>query len=317
MVTRGMHQHRRSVRVGALLGAVALVTGVLTSAVMVASADPAFAQPSDVSTSYYVQSGDTPQTAYSWGCSQAQQDSADGESSVEILDFGAQAPSNNGTYLTGRDMFMPYGAEEFFAANFAEGYQVCDTSGEMTMLGIGTNNDGSITDGALGAGWGNVVQAVVSNASSSGYSNVVVDGAIDAEPGYGPASHVEGWENGDSSGGGYVSTTSAEIFDYGSADGCPYSPTVGDGSCNNGWLQSDEYDIAWGYSLNLALPEIYGHPLGQQWEAISQWGASNASAGEIFFTGPLSEYGAPYSPDEAWVQLANDTGESPPDLTVI
>lgn len=115
-----------------------------------------------------------------------------------------------------------------------------------------------------------------------------------------------------------MSTTSAEILDYGSADGCPTSYASGvDGSCDNGWLQSDEYDLAWGYSLNLALPEIYGSPLGQQWAAISQWGSSNGSAGEIYFTGPLTEYGAPYSPDEAWDHLSADTGESPQYLTVI
>jgi hypothetical protein len=71
----------------------------------------------------------------------------------------------------------------------------------VLLLPIGTSNYGSVTDGRSarpGERW----YAVAQQASGRGYSDVAIQGAIDAEPGFGPFPHFQGWEWGDKSGRG-------------------------------------------------------------------------------------------------------------------
>lgn len=255
--------------------------------------------------SYYVYPGDSGIHAEHLGCAHAQFDNAQHHDSFVILDFGAQRANGKGTYLPSSAVYWTNIADESYALHFAYGYQSCGPR-HLLILAIGTNNDGSVTNGALGAVWGNVVQAVARGASERGYSNVAVQGAIDAEPGFGPFAHFRGWELGDRSGRGYVGGTVALIDDYGSADGCPQA--LGKNSnlkCANGWTLADEYNAVWGWTPNEGTPEIYYdgcHDYANQvnqWTNVSAYGKRYRRKGMVRFVGPLDQ-GKCLSSTAAW-----------------
>lgn len=267
------------------------------------TASAAVRPPTDFS--YYVSPGDTYARAQDLGCGQAKFDNSHGVNSFVTLDFGAQRSDGAGTYLAGSTVFWPNSAIERYSLRFAYGYQSC-RSRHVLVLGIGTSNDGAVTDGRLGADWGIVVRTVAAGASRDGYRSVAVQGAIDAEPGFGPFPHFQGWEWGDRSGGGYVSTSKSLITDFGSADGCPQAlGRYADAMCGNGWTTLDEYDAAWGWAPNEATPEIYFNGCrgygkqANQWADISDYGKHNQKAGMIRFVGPLDQNDC-LSPAAAW-----------------
>lgn len=275
---------------------------------MAAQANPSSIPPIDYS--FYVYPGDTPSTAYTLGCNQGNYDGQVNQGSVVILDFGAQASNASGTYLPSTSTFWSNGTDEFYAANFAEGYQRCN-HGQVLTLAVGTNNDGSVTDGQLGAVWGSVVEAVANNAQQSGYANVSVAGADDWEAGFGPFAHLNGWVNGDSSGGGYVSTYSVPLYNYGSADGCPQNyGEYQNYLCTGDWYQSSNWDAAWGWGPSYSTPEIYyngcnGYAAQDlQWGMISLEGAVYQGS-RIQFTGPFTSAGTCESPVDAYIDLWN------------
>lgn len=292
---------------GAVKGLGISVAGLMVPAAMVivsaGAASAATRPPTDWS--YYVTSGDSISRAQALGCNQARADNSLRVDSFVTMDFGAQRSNGAGTYLPSSTVYWPNGSDENYALWFAYGYQKCKPRHQL-ILAIGTSNDGVVTDGALGADWGAVVQHVASVASRDGYASVAVQGAIDAEPGYGPFAHFEGWEFGDRSGKGYVSKTKALISDFGSADGCPqplgqYKNVL----CSNGWYVSSEYDAIWGWAPNEGTPEIYFNGCydyaeqANQWANISDWGKHYGRQGKVRFVGPLSQ-GFCLSPAQAW-----------------
>jgi hypothetical protein len=255
--------------------------------------------------SYYVAPGDTYARAQNLGCEQARFDNSHSVDSFVTLDFGAQRADGAGTYLPSTTAFWRNSAIEAYSLRFAYGYQSCEP-GHVMLLGIGTSNDGTVTDGRLGADWGRVVSAVGGDASHDGYHSVAIQGAVDAEPGFGPFPHFQGWEWGDKSGGGYVSTSSSLLNDFGSADGCPQAlGRSSDAMCGNGWTTEDEYDAVWGWKPNEATPEIYFNGCGgyaeqaNQWADISDYGKHNQKQGKVLFVGPLDQ-GDCLSASAAW-----------------
>ncbi|MBO0819986.1 MAG: hypothetical protein J2P26_03955 [Nocardiopsaceae bacterium] len=247
------------------------------------------------SRSYYVHSGDTGRRAQQFGCEQAKIDNSNGRGSFVILDFGAQRSDGKGTYLPSSTVYWTNTADENYALRFAYGYQSCRPH-HVLILAVGTNNDGKVTNGALGAAWGSVVQHIASAASARGYSNVAAQGAIDAEPGYGTFAHFQNWEWGDRTGRGYVGRTKALLDDFGSADGCPQA--IGRHSnlrCGNGWRIADEYNAVWGWTPNEATPEIYydgchgAANQANQWANISAYGRHHGRKGTVKFVGPLDQ----------------------------
>lgn len=259
--------------------------------------------PTDLS--YYVTPGDTYSRAQALGCDQAKFDNSHHVNSFVTLDFGAQRSNGAGTYLTGSTVYWPNAAIKDYSLRFAYGYQKCGPE-HILIVGIGTSNDGAVTDGALGADWGAVVRDVAAESSHDGYHSVAVQGAIDAEPGFGPFPHFDGWEWGDKSGGGYVSETKSLLTDFGSADGCPQSlGHHSDAMCGNGWTVKDEYDAVWGWKPNEGTPEIYFNGCGgyarqaNQWADISDYGLHNQKAGRVLFVGPLDQDDC-LSPSAAW-----------------
>ena len=281
----------------------------VTSLVGVESANAVTVPPADYS--YYVISSDTNSTAKSLGCTQANRDGQYNYNSLVILDFGAQRNDGAGTYLTSNSTFWSNGTIELYAANFALGYQGCNHGSHTMRLAVGTNNDGSVTDGALGAAWENVVYAVQQNASNSGYVNVSVAGAGDWEGGYGSFSHLNGWVNGDSSGGGYSNPHWIPLYNYGSADGCPQSyGQYQNYLCTGDWYQDSNWSASWGWSVAYATPEIYYNGCdGQaaqhiQWGMISLEGATYHS-NAIQFSGPLTDAGSCDTSANAYIDLWN------------
>ncbi|MGH3169765.1 MAG: hypothetical protein ACRDN0_28275 [Trebonia sp.] len=255
--------------------------------------------------SYYVAPGDTYARAQALGCYQAKFDRSHDVDSFVTLDFGAQRRDGTGTYLASSTVFWPNSAIERYSLRFAYGYQSCGP-GHVLIFGIGTSNDGSVTDGRLGADWGSVVATAAARSSRDGYRGVAVQGAVDAEPGFGPFPHFAGWEWGDKSGGGYVSRSKSLLTDFGSADGCPQSlGRYSDAMCGNGWTTKDEYDAAWGWKPNEATPEIYFNGCrgyaeqANQWADISDYGKHSQRSGRILFVGPLDQ-GQCLSPSAAW-----------------
>lgn len=255
--------------------------------------------------SYYVYPGDSGHRAQHLGCSQAKYDNSRNHYSFVTLDFGAQRSNGRGTYLPSTTVYWSNVADENYALYFAFGYQSCRPR-HVLVLAIGTSNDGSVTNGALGASWGAVVQSTAQQASKRGYSHVAVQGAIDAEPGFGPFPHFRGWEWGDKSGRGYVGRTTALINDFGSADGCPQSlGNYGNVQCGWGWTLANEYDAVWGWTPNEATPEIYFdgcHDYANQvnqWANVSAYGKHHQRKGMVRFVGPLSQ-GYCLDPLDSW-----------------
>jgi len=255
---------------------------------------------------YYVASYDTSSKAQSLGCSQAGFDNSHSADSYVTMDFGAQRSDGAGTFLASTSIFWSNSADETYALWFAYGYQSCSPSHVLT-LSIGTSNDGTVTDGALGADWGAAVASVASNASADGYSNVQIQGAVDAESGYGPFAHFQGWELGDSSGGGYVSRTKLLISNFGDAAGCPQAlGNYVNQVCSGDWHLSSEYDASYGWAPNLANPEIYYNGCNgfanqpNQWANISDYGKHYGSLGQIIFEGPLDNAGNCLTASQAW-----------------
>jgi hypothetical protein len=248
-------------------------------------------------------------SAFQFGWSQGQYDISHNWNSFVTLDFGAQDSSGSGTYLTQSNTWWSNSTIESFAEWFAYGYYKGannGTSGHTLTLNVGTSNDGSVTDGGQGANWGSVVSTVANHV----WSDNIIQGAIDVEAGYGPWAHVNNWEWGDSTGGGYH-TSGKLLVDYGDAEGCPQYYTNTNYYCGNGYYTEDYYYLNWGWSPNLSQPEIYydgcngyaNEPV--QWADISWWGNSNG-LGTLDFSASLSQNNC-LSPDQSYTDLVNAT----------
>lgn len=308
-------RHRRIVKTS-LLATVAILLGPWVAFTGVAHANPPSIPP--IQYSFYVAPGDTPSTAHTLGCNQANSDGSTGHNSLVILDFGAQASNGAGTYLPSTTYEWSNGTDEFYAANFALGYQSCNHGSQVVTLAVGTNNDGSVTDAALGADWAGVVHAVQANASSSGYVNVNVVGAGDWEAGYGPFAHVAGWvEGGDGTGSGYATNYGIPLYNFGSADGCPQSyGEYQNYLCTGDWYQDSNWLDSWGWTVAFATPEIYyngcdGYAAQDiQWGMISLEGATYHSE-PIQFSGPFTEASSCDPSQDAYIDLYNVINNNP------
>jgi hypothetical protein len=171
----------------------------------------------------------------------------------------------------------------------------------VLTLNIGTNNSGSTPTGKLGAIWGSVISWVANHA----WSDDIVQGANDVES-WGTYAAFNNWEWGDSTGSGYAASK-LMLVNFGSADGCPTFWTNGDYPCSSGFTTKHEYYASWGWSPNLAQPQIYydgcdgyaNQPV--QWADISAWGAAN-NLGRIYSAASLSQNYC-LSPDQSYSYL--------------
>lgn len=289
-----------------LLFAVLLV--VATELAFSRPAVVAHANPSTTLSRYVGGSGaDTLTDFYNLGCDRAQQNVV----GAVILDFGNLYYSS-GSYGAITPAY-PYHFKsiatiEQDTEQFAAGFWNCSSglSSFATVI-IGTNNapynGEDDVRSAAGAAWSSMATTVENyiESGTSWSSRIVAAGGIDAEPGFGSASEAEQWAD------GYSQSWTRLFYDYGSADGCPYSVTLqnghyltgqtaASGACNNGWSQYSERYLSWGSPAAEAIPEIAvpGQPFsaqGAQWERISRY-SQLAYGGSISFAGTLSEYTA-------------------------
>jgi hypothetical protein len=250
-----------------------------TGALLAAAQLSAQAAPAATTSRYMATTNRT--TLYNEGCSMG----TAGQSGVVILDFGEPYNSGGeGTWDYG-NAFASDSAIVTAAEGFLDGFWNCSGSTPQLRLAIGTSNYGSHTGTSAGQAWGNAVNSLNSYISSKGYgSQEYARGAIDAEPGWDTEfSRTSAWVD------GYNATSSAPLYDYGSADACPYSGYSG--NCD-GWGQHGLWYISWGNSDGYPVPEIYAYSMADQWYYESVYSSANEANGRLGFLGTMTQYAA-------------------------
>ena len=177
---------------------------------------------------------------------------------VVILSFGAQraAGSNGFGTLISKDQIIAT------TSAWATGLAECGTG--PWEVSIGTSNSGSVTayNGYMGGiEWAKIVVA----AQAVSDPRTVISGSVDLEPGWGPPGQARAWVD------GYVRTTSARLWNFGSADGCPQTIST-DLTCNNGWTIDDVLWVSGHAGPNIfAMPEIHtkSGALSRQWAVLA------------------------------------------------
>jgi hypothetical protein len=248
-----------------------------------------------------------------------------------VIEFGAPDYSGGdyGVCLAGSDpcSFATISSALAAVEQFGAGFYADAPSTAETFLALGSTNYGTWFNGsdADAYDFGKTQANEVNNGNTyfqgQGFgTEVEMRGGMDAEPGWGTFPLATEWAD------GYDATADYLYWDDGSADGCP---TSGSGSCDNGWSQTDVYDMAWGFSEAEPLPQIYSATLA------SQWGTIVNEAGSMTFLGPVSQHqacadqgdactGLDYTPNQAWNQLYADLNcgtcvdpQTPPHVTNI
>jgi len=177
---------------------------------------------------------------------------------VVILSFGAQ----NSTATTGFGRTITKDQIVATTSAWATGLAECGTG--PWEVSIGTSNSGAVTrfNGFMGGiTWAKIVMA----AQAASDPRTVVSGSVDIEPGWGPPGHARAWVD------GYVRTTNARLWNFGSADGCPQTIST-DLTCNNGWTIDDVLWVSAHAGPNIyAMPQIHtkSGALSRQWAVLA------------------------------------------------
>ncbi|MEY4158278.1 MAG: hypothetical protein RL743_773, partial [Actinomycetota bacterium] len=177
---------------------------------------------------------------------------------VVILSFGRQI--EGGT--TGFGLALSYDDIAQVARAWAGGLARCARG--PWELALGTSNSGGLTlyNGFTGGKrWAEMLAAVRAVADP----RVIVSGANDLEPGWGPAGQARAWVD------GFVRTNSAiRLWNFGSADGCP--TTANKIVCGNNWTIDDVIWVSAQAGPNLVVvPQIHTKTGSQarQWARIA------------------------------------------------
>lgn len=163
---------------------------------------------------------------------------------VVVLSFGRQVAGG----ASGFGTTIPYDDIALVATAWAAGLARCGSG--PWELALGTSNSGGATDHngyTGGVAW---AQMVV-RARTLADPRVIVSGAVDLEPSWGPPERAKRWVN------GYVATTPVRLWNFGSADGCP-GTWLTTTRCNNGWSIDDVIHVSSGAGPNVvAMPQIH------------------------------------------------------------
>ncbi|HKU68368.1 MAG TPA: hypothetical protein VJP85_11385 [Candidatus Baltobacteraceae bacterium] len=239
-------------------------------------------------------------TLYNEGCSMG----TAALSGIVILDFGEPYYSGGeGTWTYG-NAFASDSDIVNAAEGFLDGFWNCSPSAPQLRLAIGTSNYGGHTGNSAGQAWGNAVNSLNSYISTKGYgSQEFARGAIDAEPGWDTEfTRTSSWID------GYNATTSKPLYDYGSADDCPYSGFSG--NCD-GWGQHGLWYVSWGNTDGYPVPEIYQWSMADQWYTESVYSSTSEANGRLGFLGTMTQYAAcgcgssTYTPAQGFDTLQN------------
>jgi hypothetical protein len=177
---------------------------------------------------------------------------------VVILSFGAQNANGSTGFGKAISKAQIVATTSAWAAGLAE----CGTG--PWEVSLGTSNSGAVTrfNGYMG---GIAWAKIVASAQAESDPRTVVSGSVDLEPGWGPPGQARAWVD------GYTAQTSARLWNFGSADGCPqtYGTKL---TCNNGWTIDD---VLWvsshGGGNVLAMPQIHTKSGSQarQWAVLA------------------------------------------------
>ena len=177
---------------------------------------------------------------------------------VVVLSFGKQV--DGGANGFGKNILN----SEMVATTSAWAAGLAECGPGPWEVAIGTSNSGGVTafNGYLGGrSWSKLVAA----ARAESDPRVVISGAVDLEPGWGPSGQARAWVD------GYVDSTTARLWNFGSADGCPQ--TFGtDLTCNNGWTVDDVLWVSSHAGPNvLAMPQVHTQSGSQarQWAVLA------------------------------------------------
>lgn len=198
-------------------------------------------------------------------------------STLVVLDIGAQLNNESGVQLSATPMNLTYAQLVTAVQAYLGGFG--SVSG--ATVAVATNNEGDFTAypaSARGADWANHVIDQLSPAAG-----VAVVGANDIEPGFASTeAQAEQWE------AAFLANTSRNLIFAGSADGCPTSYGVLDGTCGYGWTEAQLANLAGASNSRIrALPQIYLADQAVQWANIEATGG-----GSLTFAGALTENAA-------------------------
>lgn len=177
---------------------------------------------------------------------------------VVVLSFGRQVSggaSGFGSTITGPDIVAT-------AAAWANGLAECATG--SWEVAIGTSNSGAVTafNGYMGGReWASLVTA----ARAAADPRIIISGAVDLEPSWGPPGQARAWVD------GWVGASGARLWNFGSADGCPQTVSA-DLTCNNGWTIDDVLWVSSHAGPNVvAMPQIHspGGAQSRQWAVLA------------------------------------------------
>ena len=177
---------------------------------------------------------------------------------VVILSFGAQRASGSNGFGTLISVAQIVATASAWATGLAE----CGTG--PWEVSIGTSNSGSVTayNGYMGGiAWAKIVAA----AQAESDPRTIISGSVDLEPGWGPPGQARAWVD------GYVRTTNARLWNFGSADGCPQTVST-DLTCNNGWTIDDVLWVSAHAGPNIfAMPQIHtkSGAMSRQWAVLA------------------------------------------------
>lgn len=188
---------------------------------------------------------------------------------------------------------QPTGAVAELVRQFIRGYVSCrQDSSYQLMVGIGTSNSAvnGKDDGWLaghGHAWAEMVRSVSDWADYHYPGATRIYAAWDAEPSWSTVHKARVWMTGYESFPGH-----RPLYANFSADGCSWTSSSNAG-CNNGWTQSNVWDLAWQRPPAMPIPQIYATSgvNAQQWQKISEYGAVHHGR-PLFFYGTLTQLGA-------------------------
>lgn len=183
-------------------------------------------------------------------------------------------------------------------------------------MGTNSSNSAAVAS-AYGVAWAHQVTAVQTwLANTSVATQVVIRGADDIEPAWGPQANAINWTD------GYQSAQTAYYVDFGSCDGCASTATTGNGfsfvpcsTCNFTWNQYGVWKVSYGEPSALVMPEIYYTSQAYEWAAISDYGLiAHGPLWKVYFEGPLDEYDLATSTltsAQAWTNFWNILNNNP------
>jgi hypothetical protein len=223
-----------------------------------------------------------------------------GTDRVLMLDFGAARKLDSDTWGVLGFSGKYFSNSEVVQAleRAADGYHDGDSNGRV-LITYGNSNyrlssHGLGTTNAWYAGYYQEARAnqLANYEDSKGYDREYAAAGSDMEPSWEGPSVTRQLVNGATAYGVGL------YYNYGSADGCPWSGSSG--GCNNGWDVNDAAYVSY-HGMAWGLPEIYYTVNADQWTVIRRaWEAAHAD--DFLFAGVTA--GGALGPAQAWNALA-------------